>query len=120
MKKVAPMHTAVKKSRKGIRRPPRSDKAPRIGETSALIPTLTAIATDSSRLPSRSPNRSSLIKYSPIAPETTANEKIVFAKSYNAQATGTIVRPLGVSPARPPCGTGDAGSRDGAAFVTGR
>ena len=81
MKNVAPMHSAVKNRRNGIRRPPRSENAPRIGDTSALRPTLTTIAIESTTLPSRSPNWLSLIRYRPIAPDTTANEKIVFAKS---------------------------------------
>ncbi len=38
MKKVAAMHCTVKSRRKGIRRPPRSDSAPRIGDTIALMP----------------------------------------------------------------------------------
>ena len=113
MKNVAPMHSAVKTSRNGIRRPPRSEMAPRIGDTSALMPTLIAIATDSRTLPSRSPNWS-LTRYRPIAPDTTAKLKIVLAKSYSDQATGTIERPLGVSPARPrrdaePAGRGGTG-----------
>ena len=86
MKNVQAMQTAVKASRNGIRRPPRSEKAPRIGETRALIPTLITIASDSTTLPSRSPNCLSLIRYSPIAPDTTANENIVFAKSYSVHA----------------------------------
>ena len=101
MKNVATMHMAVKNRRNGIRPPPRSEKAPRIGDTRALMPTLTTIAIDSSALPSRSPNWRSLTRYSPIAPDTTANEKIVFAKSYSAHEAGTIARPVGVSPARP-------------------
>ena len=48
MKNVAPMHSAVKNSRNGIRRPPRSENAPRIGDTRALMPTLTTIASDRS------------------------------------------------------------------------
>lgn len=36
-----------------------------------------------------------------MAPDTTANVKIVLAKSYSAQAAGTIARPLGVIAARP-------------------
>ena len=75
-------------------------------------------ATDSRTFPSRSPNRS--IRYSPIAPDTTANEKIVLAKSYSAQETGTIARPLGVSPASPRRGTGVDAGPAGAALVTGR
>ena len=56
MKNVAAMHSAVNASRNGIRRPPRSENAPRIGETRALMPTLMTIASDRTRLPSRSPN----------------------------------------------------------------
>ena len=44
MKNVAPMHSAVKNSRNGIRPAPRSENAPRIGETRALMPTLTTTA----------------------------------------------------------------------------
>ena len=83
MKNVAPMHRAVKPSRKGIRRPPQSENAPRTGDTAAFSATLMMIASDSTTLPSRSPNWLSLIRYSPIAPDTTANENIVFAKSYS-------------------------------------
>ncbi len=114
MKNVAPMHSAVKPSRYGIRRPPRSENAPRIGDTSALMPTLIATATASSTPPSRSPNRS--LRYSPIAPDTTAKLKIVFAKSYSDQAAGTIARPDGVRPARPRALV--AGPTDGAALAT--
>ena len=119
MKNVAPMHNAVKNSRNGMRPGPRSENAPRIGETSALIPTLTTIAIDSHRLPSRSPNWST--RYSPIAPDTTANEKMVFAKSYSAHEAGTTARPDGVSPASPRARTGTvAGPLGAAALVTGR
>ena len=46
MNAVGTMQSRVKNSRNGSRRPPaRSLSAPRIGETIALIPTLTAIAT---------------------------------------------------------------------------
>ncbi len=62
MKKVATMHNAVKNSRNGIRRPPKSEIAPRIGDTRALMPTLTMIATERSTLPSRSPNCSGLTR----------------------------------------------------------
>ena len=86
MKKVATMHSAVNSSRNGMRRPPRSDSAPRIGETIALIPTLSANAAANSKPPSRRPNWS--FRYSPIAPDTTAKLKIVLAKSYSAQAAG--------------------------------
>ena len=55
-----------------------------------------------------------------MAPDTTANEKIVLAKSYSAQATGTIARPLGVSPASPRRGAGRDSGPAGAALVTGR
>ena len=61
------------------------------------MPTLTTTATLSSTLPSRSPNWVSSVSHRPIAPDTTAKLKIVFAKSYRAHATGTIGRPLGVS-----------------------
>ena len=36
-----------------------------------------------------------------MAPDTTAKVKMVLAKSYSAQAAGTIARPLGVIAARP-------------------
>jgi hypothetical protein len=36
-----------------------------------------------------------------MAPDTTANEKIVLAKSYRAHEAGTIARPLGVRAASP-------------------
>src|SRR5262245_13037737 len=86
-----------------MRRPPaRSLTAPRTGETSAFRPTLAMIATLSRMLPSRSPNRRSSVSHRPIAPDTTAKLKIVFAKSYRAQPIGTIGRPDGVSPPSPP------------------
>ncbi len=53
MKNVAPMHSAVKNSRNGIRPVPRSESAPRTGETRALIPTLMTTAIDSHAFPSR-------------------------------------------------------------------
>jgi hypothetical protein len=56
MKSVEVMHSAVNSSRNGIRRPPRSEIAPRIGDTSALTPTLSATDTPSSTAPSRGPN----------------------------------------------------------------
>jgi hypothetical protein len=37
-----------------------------------------------------------------MAVETTANEKIVFAKSYTAHAAGSVARPVGLSAPRPP------------------
>ena len=59
-----------------------------------------------------------------MAPDTTANEKIVFAKSYSAQDAGTIARPLGVSAPSPRRATalagGDAGPLGAAALVTRR
>ncbi len=120
MKNVVATHRAVKNSRNGIRPDPRSDSAPRIGETIALSPTLATTAIDSRTLPSRSPNWASLTRYSPIAPDTTANEKIVLAKSYSAHETGTIVRPLAVIPARPRPRTGGGPGSDGAALATAR
>ena len=99
MKNVVPMHRAVKNSRNGIRPAPRSENAPRIGETRALMPTLATTAMDSQAFPSRSPNRST--RYSPMAPDTTANEKIVLAKSYRAHEAGTMALPLGVSRGKP-------------------
>src|SRR4051794_10466865 len=101
MKAVGTMQRTVKNNRKGSRRPPRSLKAPRIGDTMAFRATLRATAIDTTTLPSRSPKRLALVAHRPIAVETTANEKIVFAKSYKAHAIGTIARPLGVSAARP-------------------
>ena len=119
MKNVAPMHSAVKNSRNGIRPVPRSESAPRTGETRALIPTLMTTAIDSTRSRRGSPNWST--RYSPIAPDTTANEKIVLAKSYSAHDAGTIARPLGVSAPSPRAVRGaDAGPLDGALLVTGR
>jgi hypothetical protein len=81
MSAVGTTQRTVKNNRNGSRLPPRSLSAPRIGETTALRPTLTATATLKNRLPSRGPNRSGLISHRPIAPDTTANEKIVLAKS---------------------------------------
>jgi hypothetical protein len=63
---------AVKNSRNGIRRPPRSLSAPRIGETSALMPTLIAIARPTTSWPGPWPNRLSAVSHRPIAVETTA------------------------------------------------
>ena len=100
MNAVGTMHSEVKNSRYGIRRPPRSVRAPRIGETRALSPTLTTTATLRMKLPSRSPNRPSATSHRPIAQDTTANEKIVFAKSYSAHATATRARPR-CQPAEP-------------------
>ncbi len=62
------------------------------------------------------------MRYSPIAPDTTAKLKIVFAKSYRDQAIGTIARPLGVNPARPRAGppVEVAGPGGGAAWATAR
>ena len=114
MKKVAAMHCTVKSRRKGIRRPPRSDRAPRIGDTIALMPTLTATDTASNTPPSRRPNWS--VRYSPMAPDTTAKLKIVLAKSYRAHDAGTMARPLGVRAPRPRARF--AGPTDGAALAT--
>ena len=66
------------------------------------MPTLMTIESDRSTLPSRSPNCRSLTRYSPMAPDTTAKLKIVLAKSYRDQATGTRAWPLGVRPRSPP------------------
>ena len=115
MKNVAPMHSAVKPSRNGIRRPPRSENAPRTGDTAALMPTLITIASDSTTLPSRSPNCVSLIRYSPIAPDTTANENIVFAKSYRVQAPCATGRRFG---SRAPVAIVDGAGTVGAVIVT--
>ena len=54
-----------------------------------------------------------------MAPDTTAKLKIVFAKSYSDQATGTMARPLGVRPARPP-GRGRRDRAAAAALATAR
>jgi len=55
-----------------------------------------------------------------MAPETTANEKMVFAKSYIAHVAGTIARPLGVMPASPRGPEEEPRAWDGAALVTAR
>ena len=60
----------------------------------------------------RRARRTGRSRYSPIAPDTTAKLKIVFAKSYSDQAAGTTARPLGVRPARPP-GAGRGTARRG-------
>ena len=104
------MHSAVNPSRNGIRRPPRSENAPRTGDTAALMPTLITIASDSTTLPSRSPNWASLIRYSPIAPDTTANENIVFAKSYRVQAPCATGRRFGSRVAIVADGAGTVGA----------
>ena len=76
------MHISVNSSRNGSRRPPpRSDSAPRIGDTTALMPTLTTIARLKASCPVAGPNCSGLTSHRPIAYEITTNEKIVFAKS---------------------------------------
>ena len=62
----------VKNRRNGRRRPPRSDSAPRIGETSALRPTLIAIASPWTSWPSPGPKRELDVSQSPIAVDTTA------------------------------------------------
>ena len=89
------MHSAVNASRNGSRRPPRSESAPRTGDTRALIPTLTMIAMLRTACPVAAPNRASSVSHRPIAPDTTANEKIVFAKSYSAHAPFDRVRRFG-------------------------
>jgi hypothetical protein len=71
------------------------------------------------RLPSRGPNRSKLMSHTPIALDTTANEKIVFAKSYSAHDAGTIARPDGVS-APSPLGCGWDATPDDPLVATGR
>ena len=81
MNAVGMMHRIVKKSRYGIRRPARSEIAPRIGETMAFSPTLTRIATLRRTLPSRSPNTPGWTSQRPIAPDTTTKLQMVFAKS---------------------------------------
>ncbi len=62
----------VKKSRNGRRRPPRSLSAPRIGETRAFKPTLTAIAIPWMSCPGPWPKRVSAVSHSPIAVDTIA------------------------------------------------
>jgi len=69
---VARTHWAVKKARNGSRRPPRSLTAPRTGETTALMPTLTALATPNQNCPSPGPRRSTA--HRPIAYDTMAYE----------------------------------------------
>ena len=92
MTAVGTMHSAVKNSRNGSLRPPRSLSAPRIGETSALRPTLRATATLSTSWPGPAPKRLSSVSHRPIAPDTTAKLKIVLAKSYIAHATWALGR----------------------------
>ena len=73
MSAVGTMQSSVKNSRYGRRRPPaRSLSAPRIGETRALIPTLTAIATLNANGPLAFPNCVSSTSHRPIAYDTTA------------------------------------------------
>ena len=73
MSAVGTMQSSVKNSRYGSRRPPaRSLSAPRIGETMALIPTLTAIATLNANGPFAFPNWVSSTSHRPIAYDTTA------------------------------------------------
>src|SRR5215207_4070230 len=91
---VATTVIAVKTRRYGSRRPPRSLTAPRIGDTIALSSTLAAAARPNQNCPSAGPRRS--IVHRPIAYDTTEYVKIVLARSYKAQATGTTARPLGV------------------------
>ena len=93
------MHRTVNARRNGSRRPPRSESAPRIGDTIALSPTLTTIPRLRRKLPFFSPNWFVSVSHSPIAPETTAKLKIVLAKSYRAHAAGTRALPDGVSAA---------------------
>ena len=62
----------VKNNRNGSRRPPRSDSAPRNGETRALRPTLIAMATPWMSWPGPAPNRASEVSHRPIAVDTTA------------------------------------------------
>ena len=92
---VGATHSAVNASRNGSRLPPRSESAPSTGDTIALRPTLTMIAIDSTAWPVAGPNRESSVSHRPIAPDTIANEKIVFAKSYSDQAAFARVRRFG-------------------------
>src|SRR3954468_6970388 len=108
---VGPMHSAVKASRNGRRRPPRSESAPRTGDTIALSPTLTMIAIDSTACPVAAPNRESAVSHSPMVLDTIANEKIVFAKSYSAHDAFARVRRLG-SAAAGPCASAGAMDAD--------
>ena len=55
-----------------------------------------------------------------MAPETIANEKIVFAKSYSAHEAGTMVRPVGVMPASPRGPAPGPRAGGGSALVTAR
>ena len=75
------MVSTVNRNRNGMRRPSRSESAPRSGETRALMPTLTAIVMPRTSWPRPGPNRSSEVSHRPMAVDTTAYEKIVFAKS---------------------------------------
>ena len=72
MSTVGAMVSTVKNSRNGRRRPPRSLSAPRIGETSALSPTLIAIAMPWTSWPRPWPNRLSSVSHRPMAVDTTA------------------------------------------------
>src|SRR3954447_24286712 len=111
MTAVGATHSAVNASRNGSRRPPRSDSAPRTGETMAFTPTLIRTARPSTSCPVAGPNRASSISHRPIAPDTIANEKMVFAKSYRvhaAWARGRRLRGSGASTAAPGTSNGEA------------
>ena len=84
------MHRAVKTARNGLRRPTRSLIAPRMGETIAFT------STDRSRRrePERAgPSPRKRIVHRLMAKLTIAKLKIVFAKSYSAQARASIELP---------------------------
>ena len=67
---VETTHRPVKKSRNGRRRPPRSETAPRTGDTRAFSPTEAAFAMPNQNWPSDGPRRSTVQR--PIAYDTTA------------------------------------------------
>ena len=88
MKNVAPMHSAVKNSRNGIRPAAAVREGAEDRRHQGVDP-------DAERDRDRQSQRSvalaelaSLVRYRPIAVETTMNEKIVLAKSYSAHEGG--------------------------------
>ena len=93
------MHATVKKARKGLRRPTRSLIAPRTGETIALSSTETLTAAVNQNVPLASPRNR--MAHRLIAKLTMAKLKIVFAKSYSAQASASTELPERVRPPSP-------------------
>ena len=91
MASVPMMHSAVKTARNGLRRPTRSLIAPRMGETIAFTSTEPLTATVNQNVPGPSPRKR--IVHRLIAKLTIAKLKIVFAKSYRAQARASIELP---------------------------